>query len=197
MEHIKDILNPNWIGVIIGLIGIIVGVILAFSFRPRPRLATQVTTLQLVQGPDSVLRNQIEFLFRGEKVPKVTMSRVAIWNCGNRLIRGDQIVSSDPLRIVTSEGSNILEVTVFTRTREVNDISCVLRQDKSNEAECRFDYLDSGDAVIQLIHTGDDKVMVTGTLRGIPKQIMVVGVSKNEKGEQVPATSTTAAKLFP
>lgn len=176
----KEILNQNWIGSLVGVVGIIIGAILAYSFRSRSRLAAQTNTLDLV-GPNAVLSNEIEFLFRGNNVPKVTLTRVAIWNIGNTTIKGDQIVDSDPLRIIVSEGSSILDTAVLNRTRPANDVSCALRPDSENEIECRFDYLDPGDgALIQLIHTGTDKVQVSGSLRGLPKGVLTIGATRKE-----------------
>jgi hypothetical protein len=191
----KDILNQNWIGTAVGIIGIVSGLVLAYSFRPRSRLAAQTNTLELA-GSNAVLPNEIEFLFRGNTVPNVTMSRIAIWNIGNTTIKGDQIVNSDPLRIVTSDGSNVLEATIRNRTRQVNGISCLLRQGTSNEVECRFDYLDPSDgALIQLIHTGSDEIKVLGTLRGIPKGVLMRSVPK-QKPQIQSQLSPNAVKLI-
>ena len=181
MSKLIDILNQNWIGVLIGIVSLFIGVLLAYAFRARSRLAARTNTLELV-GPNAVLPHEIEFLFRGNKVPNVTMSRIAIWNSGNTTLKGDQIVSTDPLRIVTSPGSKILESTIRACTRDVNDFSCSIRSDLMNEAECRFDYLDSGDgALIQIIHTGDSKVKVLGTLRGVPKGIRVAETPRAQR----------------
>jgi hypothetical protein len=181
VNELKELLNQNWIGTLIGIAGIVIGVILWFSSRTRSRLAAQTNTLELV-GPNAVLPTEIEFLFRGAKVSNVAMSRIAIWNIGNTTIKGDQIVGSDPVRIVTSEGSSILETTIRQCTRQVNGVSCVLRQGTTNEVEYRFDYLDPGDgALIQLIHTGSDIVKVLGTLRGVPKGILVGSVPKPKR----------------
>jgi hypothetical protein len=180
VNELKEILNQNWIGTLIGIIGIGIGLIIAYVFKSRPRLAAQTNTFTLV-GPNAVLPPEIEFLFRGVKVSNVAMSRIAIWNVGNTTIKGDQIVSSDPLRIITSEKSNILETTVQRCTRPVNGACCALREGTTNEAECRFDYFDPGDGVlIQLIHTGSDDVKVSGTLRGIPKGVLISSVPKKK-----------------
>jgi hypothetical protein len=198
MNELKEILNQNWIGTLIGIVGIVIGVILAYSFKPRSRLAAQTNTLGLL-GPNAVLPTEIEFLFRGAKVSNVAMSRIAIWNIGNTTIKGDQMVSSDPLRIVTSKGSSILEVTIRHCTRQVNGVSCVLREGTTNDVECRFDYLDPGDgALIQLIHTGSDDVTVLGTLRGVPKGVLISSVPKKkpEKPEIRGQVTPLAARLI-
>ena len=168
MDNLKELLSKAWLsglfGLFGGLIGV-VGIVLFVATRSRSRIAAQINSLELVGG-NSVLPDEIEFLFRGTKVPKVTLSRIAVWNSGNQTLTGDQIVDGDPLRIVTSEGSEILEASILKRTRQVNEFSCVRVNDVPNGAFCRFDYLDPQDgALIQIIHTGTDKVQVVGTLR--------------------------------
>lgn len=194
MEDWKELLSKAWLnglfGLFGGLIGI-VGIVLFFTTRSRSRIAAQINSLELV-GAKSVLPDEIEFLFRGNKVPKVTLSRIAIWNSGNQTLTGGQIVDGDPLCILTSEGSEILEASILKRTRQVNEFSCVRKDDVPNEALCRFDYLDPQDgALIQIIHTGTDKVQVVGTLRGIRKRILVKSLSrKDEKKSTDPAAGS-------
>jgi hypothetical protein len=195
MDALRDFLNQNWIGTLIGLCGTIIGIVLAFAFAPRPRLAAQVNTLELV-GPNAVLPHEIEFFFQGKKVPQVTLSKIAVWNIGNKTIQGHQIVNSDPVRIVISEGS-VLETVILHRTRAVNDFACVLRSGSDNQIECRFDYLDVGDgALIQVIHTGNDKVDVLGSLREIPKGIRIVGNPYHEKSRKKDKISQAQAQLL-
>ncbi len=168
----------GFIGAVVGVLGTI---LVAYLFSSRSRLATQINSLELV-GRNSALPAGIEFFFKGAKVPKVTLSRIAIWNFGNTTLRGDQIVESDPLRIVTSEGSAILEATTLKCTRSVNDFLVFPRQGIQNEVVCKFDFLDPRDgASIEIIHTGSDKLEVMGTLRGVPKKIKVIGVPKQEE----------------
>lgn len=185
MDGLKELLSKAWLNGLFGLIGGllgVLGVVLFLASRSRSRIAAQINSLELV-GVKSVLPNEIEFLFRGTKVPKVTLSRIAIWNIGNTTLTGDQIVESDPLLIVTSDGSEILEVTVTRQTREVNQFSCVhLDGFDPNKARCYFDYLDPQDgALVQVIHTGTEKVEVVGTLRGIKKRILVKSVTKKDE----------------
>lgn len=195
-NDIRDILSQGWIGTTVGVIGVLIGAILAYAFKPRSRLAAQTNTLELV-GPNSVLPNEIEFLFRGDKVSNVTLSRVAIWNTGNTTVRGAQIVESDPLRIAVSNGAHILETTVLRRTREVNDVSCVLRQDTGSAAEFRFDYLDPGDgALVQLIHTGNAEIRVIGSIRGIRAGVRVLTTTRKPKEQELQQLSPSAGKLL-
>src|SRR5437899_7871007 len=126
MQEIKDLFNQPCVGTIIGISGVLIGIVLWYASKSRSRLAAQANTLQLA-GPNAVFPDELEFLFKGSKVPNVTMSRVAIWNIGNTTLKGDQITTSDPLRIITSDGSVVLEATIRDSTRKVNDFSCSLR----------------------------------------------------------------------
>lgn len=196
LTEMKEFLNQGWVGSALGVIGIVSATIMGLLFKSRSRITTQVNSLQLL-GSNPVLPKEIEFLFRGRRVPNVTLSHVSIWNMGNTTLKRDQIVTTDPLRIVTSVGGTVLEATILQRTREVNDFSCVVRSTAGNEVECQFDYLDPGDgALIKLIHTGDDKVRVVGTLRGVPKGIWVSGVPKRpESKEQAPLSPSGAMAM--
>jgi hypothetical protein len=191
----KSVLSENWVGSLIGLIGILIAIVSWLSSRARSRLASQVNSLQLL-GSNPALPNEIEFLFKGSVVPKVTLSRVAIWNMGNTTLRRDQIIATDPVRITTTEGSIVLEARILKRTRQVNDFSVGLRHGFANEVECQFDYLDPRDgAVVEVIHTGNEQINVVGTLRGIPKPIVVVGV-KREQPKETSTMSPTAARML-
>lgn len=144
MTQIFDTLNQN--GAVIGLAGIFIGilatVLVAYIFSSSARQAAQVNSPQIV-GHNALMPPELEFVYRGTRVPKVTLSRVAIWNIGNMTSRGDQIFSVDPLRIATSDTSQVLEITILNRTRNVNGFSCGPGS-RENEINCSFDYLDPG-----------------------------------------------------
>ena len=107
LPDFKDVISQNWVTIVTGFAGIVIGIFAAYSFRPRSRLATQTNSLEVL-GRRPVLPAEISFVFRGQQVPSVTLSRIALWNVGNTTLKGDQIVAADPLRIVTSTGSNCL-----------------------------------------------------------------------------------------
>jgi hypothetical protein len=65
----KDLLSESWVGSVIGVVGILAGLAIAYYFRARPRLASQVNSLELL-GNNPVLPKEIDFLFRGQKGPQ-------------------------------------------------------------------------------------------------------------------------------
>ena len=95
-----------------------------------------------------------------------------------------------------SEGSTVLEARILKRTRPVNDFSCVVRPDIGNVVDCQFDYLDPRDgALLEVIHTGDEKIKVIGTLRGVPKPIVVMGLRREQPKEPSGTLSPTGARI--
>jgi hypothetical protein len=174
MRSIFDFFNQGWIGLLIGVVSIAVAYVLYRRSLLRPSLAFFSSSIQ-VTGVNSPLVSGIEIFFRGKKVETVTQSTIIIYNAGNTTIDGDRIVNSDPLRIVTCEGSEILEAAIADVTRKVNSFSIAPSEQQHNEAICAFDYLDTSDgALIKVLHTGG-KATVAGTVRGMAKGLTPLG----------------------
>jgi hypothetical protein len=182
MEHLVDLLNQNWVGVVIGIVGLILallGLLAGYIFyrlsKNHPSLAYQSHTYQLL-GVTRTPSEEIEIRFRGQKVPQITKSLVSIWNNGNTTIEGAQIANADQLRIVTSQDSEILDATVLRVTRDANRFSLERTTETPNEVRLQFEWLDSGDgALVKLLHTGETRISLAGTLRGVPKGTVNLG----------------------
>ena len=195
MPDTSGIVNPTSIGTAVGIvIGVLSTIAVGYAFKNRPGMAAKTNSLELV-GPNAVLPTEISFLFRGVEVPKVTLTKVAIWNSGNTTLSAADIVGADPLRIVLSAGSRVLEAALLVRTRDVNALTLNTRRHIDNELECRFDYLDPGDgAVIQLIHTGTTNVHVVGTLRGVRTGVRMTTTPRAEKAQPQPEPSRAVSR---
>src|SRR5579862_1222939 len=117
VAKIKALLDQAWRATVIAIIGIPVAEYVAYRYRACLSLAAQISTLQL--------RGRISFVFAGNVVPNIAMSRIAIWNRGKAVIPGQDIASRDRLRIATPEGGRILEATVLATTQAVNEFALV------------------------------------------------------------------------
>ncbi len=106
-------------------------------------------------------------------VPRVVVTQLAVWNTGNTLVRGKEIVESDPLTISFEDGVVILHAQRVNATQEVNDFRIRISEHDRSRAFLEFDYLNVRDgARFQIIHTGaKGKAKVTGSIRGIPKGV--------------------------
>lgn len=168
---LDEFLRQNLLGIILSLIGFILAYIFYRRSLNRPRLAYAYDSIQVI-GRNSSFASELKIIYCDKEVERVTKSVVIIWNYGDATIEGDKVVSSDPLRIRTLEGSEILNVSVDKATRDVNRFSVSVEVEKQNEVKCSFDYLDPSDGVvIDILHTGERTIDIVGSIRGIPKGV--------------------------
>jgi hypothetical protein len=160
-----------WIGPSIGLMGILIGYILNRRSRIGPRLVYQQQALKLLGSTSSVLPEEVAIYFKNQKVPLLVRSHVVLWNSGTQTIRSSDIVSDDPIQIVVSHESQVLQARIIVSTRPVIKFQVRLQPCVSNSVLCEFDYLDHGDgATIEMLHTDEKEYpSILGTIRGMPR----------------------------
>lgn len=132
----------------------------------RPCFSRQSKT---IIGSALLRQRPIEVRVRGEPISQLTLTLVAIWNDGRATIVGNDIVSSDPVRIVPQGDGKILAAEVIAANRESNQLTIEHRAE-TNDVLVSFDFLDhKNGAVIEVYHTGDvldESVLVTGSIKG-------------------------------
>jgi hypothetical protein len=174
IDIIKDILNvitdPLFTAIlgILGFVLAIVGIIYAFVLYKRalrdPQPCFKSTSLQIM--PESDTLEGITVNYNGKRVERVTLTALAFWNAGRGTLKGDQIASEDPLKIVLT--GRVLEVEIIKRTNNANSFSVTRARNNSMALNCTFDYLNSQDGVtIQILHTGSAEVSVLGSFHNV------------------------------
>ena len=162
-------LSPNWVGILVGLAGLIVGIFgIAMTVRSKKR--SHMTTISediSLRGGDAEYPDGIEVRYRGVPVPKVTASIVWIWNSGNTTVRETDIVLDDPLGFQFL--GNVLNISVRKVTRDVIGISAFISP-KPDTVHLTFEFLDPGDrAILEVLHDGDaESPKCLGTIIGLP-----------------------------
>ncbi|WP_121642607.1 hypothetical protein [Bacillus vallismortis] len=163
-----NIFNQGWVGTLIGLIGIL----LAFYFHKVSKKVNELTytfKTERVVGKNNKTPEDIEIVFRGKPVERVTNTQITVWNSGNVTIEGKNIVEKDPLRILISEGQEIISATILEKSRDANDF--IIKTDENNPhiLEVEFDYLDAQDgAVIEILHTDNENSFeLKGSIKGL------------------------------
>ncbi len=166
---------PDW--VIPTIISIAASALLSFwlgmRFRSKSRMAYQLHDFTVIGQPNVTNLGDIKILFNNVAVPRVVVTQLAVWNTGNTVVKGKEIVESDPLTIHFEDGAMILHAQRVTATQEVNDFRIRVSEHDRSRALLEFDYLNGRDgAKFQIIHTGGNgKAKVTGSIRGIPKGV--------------------------
>ena len=171
METIQQFLDPGWVSTAIALVGIIIALIIYRASVVGPRPVYQGRALRLIGPDEKTLPDEVEILFKGQTVDRLTKTYIVFWNSGKALLRGSDIVVEDPLRFDFSDGSCVLKIRVVKTTRAANQFSAGHHPTVPNRVLLTFDYLDPGDgAVVELLHTDSKRYpKIQGTIKGVPK----------------------------
>lgn len=159
---------------VLGLFFTIFGIIIAFCFqyiRKGPKPVYQISSRRLIGREEHDLPDDVTVIFKNNKVKDLlTKSHIIFWNAGRRTLRGEDIVTSDPLRI-SIENGEILRAHVIHQPRIINKIE--VHKKNTTSVIWNFDYLDSKDgAVIEIIHTASERnPKIEGNIKGIPQGI--------------------------
>jgi len=172
MDSILKILSQGWIGTVVGLAGIVLAVVFYLRSRRKTRLAFQHDHVMLLGGRRAAFPDEVEIRFAGTVVPRITASKIVIWNYGDRTISRTDLVEGDPLRVEVPEGGQILKHTIHRQTRSVNAWN--IDQPSPNRLDLTFDFVDPGDGIsLEVIHSQPGSELdVVGTIRGIPKGLI-------------------------
>ncbi|MEC1268956.1 hypothetical protein P9C27_10465 [Bacillus vallismortis] len=160
--------NQGWIGSLIGFIGILFALYSHYKNRKVNEL-TYTFKSERVVGKNNKAPEDIEIIFKGKSVERVTNTQMTVWNSGNVTIEGKNIVEKDPVRIEISEGQEIISATILEKSNDANDFNIKIDENNSNILEVKFDYLDSSDgAVIEILHTDNKNFYkLKGSIKGL------------------------------
>lgn len=163
-----NLLNQGWIGSLIGLFGILFAIYSHYKNRKVNEL-TYTFKSERVVGKNDKAPEDIEIIFKGKSVERVTNTQMTVWNSGNVTIEGKNIVEKDPVRVVISEGQEIISATILEKSSDANDFIIRIDEKNPNILEVKFDYLDASDgAVIEILHTDDKNFYkLKGSIKGL------------------------------
>ncbi len=142
----------------------------------KPQLVYQTHSLKLIAKEEQELPKEAEIYFRGKPINQLTKTYIIIWNSGQAIIKGEDIVKDNPPTITFEEGSEILN-TYAKATRDTSKFTATLLDHAPHTLICNFDYLEPGDgAAIEILHTSAlRKPTIQGAIRGILKGIFNYG----------------------
>lgn len=173
LKNALDLLAPGWVGSIIGLLGIAAAVVTYFLTRQRGALAYKYAGERLLGLASDGLPAGITVQYQGQEIPRLSRSLFVLWNAGEKTVLSEDIVASDPLRLMIGDDGKVLAATVLKHGREVSQVTASLDATKLKEVILGFAFLDAGDgAVVEVLHTSEKRHLdVLGTIRGLPRGI--------------------------
>lgn len=180
LQQIFDIFNQGWVGSLIGIVGIIIGVLGIFSYRiskSSGKPTIQKYSLRIIDKEDTEVKNDIEILYKGTKVDRLTKTIIVFWNNGTETIDGKDVVLTDPITFSFSDGQKIISQQIIKTSREVNNPKVSTPVGAENSAVIEFDFLDPNDGfAIEFLHTDTKRYPdYSGTIKGVPSGIYDAG----------------------
>ena len=113
-------MRGDTLNLVIAAVSIILGAAVSYYFyriSKKERAPVYVVIGHVVVQGDT--ERAIEVRYKGDEVPLVSRTVVALWNAGREPIRRDDLVENHPLRVKMPKGVVLLEVRVLATTKEV------------------------------------------------------------------------------
>lgn len=172
MEFITEYINNesallNIISLGIGALGIALAGYFYIKSKPFKLIASASRSFRIISDRSQKVPG-LEVSIHGKPASVVTVTRLAIWNTGNRTVDSSDIPSIDPLIIHSTKGAHIFDIEVTEQTKNANQVS-VVKSDASNNYQIHFEYLDPGDgALLNIVHNGKDvdEFTLKGSVKG-------------------------------
>ncbi len=170
MEGIKKFTVENaelitWLGLILGVVGIILAVIFYYRSKARKELKFYTYGFNLVNESLSEVPN-LQVKFADKEIKNLTVTSLVIWNSGNMTIDKNDHVTLEPIRIVAEEEIVIYSLELENCVEPSNNIQ-ITEHDKSYHFT--FDYLDKNQGCsIKIFHSGknSDPILLIGKIKG-------------------------------
>ena len=165
-----------------GILTVIMAVVTAISlilayfayFKPRKRqkLLYQSAAIQYFEENDYTLPSDVVMTFEGQKVARLAKAVLILWNGGTDVLRGEDIVQHDPIRIRLPTTGRILSSTIVGATNETNRVLAEVLSQTQNEVLVTYDYLNPNDGVvIQVLHDAKQRhPIVVGEAKGLSER---------------------------
>jgi hypothetical protein len=165
-DVLKFLMN-NWVTLFVGLLGLVASVILYQRGRRKRDPRWDIRTTIVIQDYSAKLTD-LGVTYAGKPVQTLSVSRVMFWNNGNETLNASDLVSVDPLRLVTTDGVQILNATLLASNNVAAQLQ-IQAAPNSDQAIVTFDYLDGGQGgVFQIVHTGKRRNLhIEGTIKGV------------------------------
>lgn len=97
--------------------------------------------------------NKLSIKYDNKEISGLCISRIAIWNSGNRVINSNDIANGKEFSISMNDGNQILDSTLVFSSEDTNKFR--IKKINNNSIKILFDYIEpKHGAIIQIIHTG-------------------------------------------
>lgn len=141
----------------IAIFGFIFAIISHFSNKEKKEFSYVIKSNALIRKKKSKF-DKLMIKYDGQQIEDFYISKITIWNSGNKTINESDMVNSKEITISVEEGDLILDSEVIVTSEETNNFT--IRKIDDRTIKVLFDYTDRKDgAVVQIIHTGTSEIV--------------------------------------
>jgi hypothetical protein len=182
---INSLVQPDIIGIYVGIIGIILASVFYFRSKEKVRPRMLIEKTSLIGERESFLPESVEIRYSGEVIPMLSKARITFWNAGRKTLNDIDVAKHDPICLRLAESkSKLLDIRSVTTTRDVINAR-VTRE--ANVILILFDFLDRDDGLaLEAFYDGDlqTELSIAGTIKGVRSGIAVrVSTNLSEEPE--------------
>lgn len=187
LEYIRLIINSQMFSIGIGILGIFLAIFFYFRQNREKKPIFSIKSFNLTNNFSNKLDN-FELLYYGKRVENLTITKIAFWNDGNEVIRGQDIAPADPLKVTVGNKFKIFNAKILEGTAKKENQFKIIKNDES--ITISFDFISQNEgAILEVVHSGlsSKDINITGTIIGVgkPRQIdsffILTGTSKINK----------------
>lgn len=192
MSQIVSCLSSPVVGSVIGILGIVIGTILAVIFYIKGKVESKprysIDSTKLIDLSVGAIPASVTMEYNGEKIRCLHKTTVRFWNAGKKPIKQEDLVPNFlkiPFGNKLESDNKILSVNV-DKSRSQIEVSTQTIHDEGF-ITFSFNFLDKGDNVcITILHTADNPpVQIEGYIVGVPNGLVNVSELQREMNETI------------
>lgn len=148
--------------------------------KQKKELSCYRNSFNVVRAGKSLIP-ELELKYNGKEIPELVITKYAIWNSGNEVLRNSDIVEAKPLEIMCDKNeAQILDAKIIQCSDDDNKFR-ITNVDEENVV-INFDYANVKEGIIvQVMHTGEAKnIKVACKIKG-GKKVKSYNVDKESK----------------
>lgn len=163
------------------VVGIVATIIIEMWMFEKKRISWRKYSFLIARGGEHMIP-KLEMAYGDTKIEDLTITKIALWNSGNRLLKMDDFVSDHNITVCSiSNYTKLLDVSIIDKSQEKNKFRVITSGD--NCAVLEFEYMSKKDAIVlQVLHTGSaNDIQLDYTIMGgkEPKRIIDGRTRKN------------------
>ncbi len=152
------------------ILGVIITIIISFivykKSKPRTRLSYYYSNKLILNIDEQNVSEHVSLLINNFELKKLVKTEFRIWNDGSTIIRSEDKINENPLRIVLDEKSKIIAANIIKNTDTDNNFSV---RNINNVIYIDFNYLEPKSGIlIEILHNNENtQVNVLGKIIGL------------------------------